>query len=167
MNKLFTFTVAACGAVSLIARTSEVFHVYRKIGAGANVIYSPVMNGAAKAELSSENPVIKVLVQGEYSVMSAEGYMCPDNVAGFFTYVEDAGHVHGHGDHIHHHHHQPHPLPTNIALNVVQGVPDSIGNPTYTLAIQQNGVTVGTSLPLQAMLDATGDVIAYQLVPTP
>lgn len=89
MNKLFTFTVAACGAVSLIARTSEVFHVYRKIGAGDNVIYSPVMNGAAKAELSSENPVIKVLVQGEYSVMSAEGYMCPANVAGFFTYVED------------------------------------------------------------------------------
>ena len=90
MNKLFTFTVAACGAVSLVARTSEVFHVYRKIGAGDNVIYSPIMNGAAKAELSSENPVIKVLVQGEYSVMSAEGYMCPANVTGFFTYVEEA-----------------------------------------------------------------------------
>ena len=159
MNKLFTFTVAACGAVSLVARTSEVFHVYRKIGAGDNVIYSPIMNGAAKAELSSENPVIKVLVQGEYSVMSAEGYMCPDNVAGFFTYVEDTCAGAGTG--------QVHPLPTNIALNVVQGAPDSIGNPTYTLAIQQNGVTVGTPLPLQAMLDATGDVIAYQLVPTP
>ena len=90
MNKLFTFTVAACGEVSLIARTSEVFHVYRKIGAGDNVIYSPIMNGSAKAELSSENPVIKVLVQGEYSVMSAEGYMCPTNVTGFFTYVEDS-----------------------------------------------------------------------------
>ena len=157
MNKLFTFTVAACGAVSLVARTSEVFHVYRKIGAGSNVIYSPVMNGAAKAELSSENPVIKVLVQGEYSVMSAEGYMCPDNVAGFFTYVEDACSGGGTGN--------EQPLPTNIALNVVQGVPDSVGNPSYVLAIQQNGVTVGTPLPLQAMLDATGDVIAYQLVP--
>ena len=159
MNKLFTFTVAACGVISLIARTSEVFHVYRKIGAGANVIYSPIMNGAEKAELSSENPVIKVLAQGEYSIMSAEGYMCPTNVTGFFTYVEDACSGGGTGN--------EQPLPTNIALNVVQGAPDSIGNPTYTLAIQQNGVTVGTPLPLQAMLDATGDVIAYQLVPTP
>lgn len=156
MNKLYTFSVVACGVVSLIARTSEVFHVYRKIGAGDNVIYSPVMDGAAKAELSSENPTLQVLAAGEYSVMSSEGYMCPNSVTGFFTYVEGCG---GAGA-------QP-PLPNNISLNVVQGAPDADGNPTYTLAIQQAGVTVGTPLPLQAMLDATGDVIAYQLVPTP
>lgn len=159
MNKLFTFTVAACGAINLIARTSEVFQVYRKIGVGANVIYSPVMDGSAKAELSSENPVIQVLAPGEYSVMSAEGYMCPTNVTGFFTYVEDAGY--GAGSHC------QAPLPANISLNVVQGSNDANGNPSYTLAIQQAGVTVGTPLPLQAMLDATGDVVGYQLVPTP
>ena len=160
MNKLFTFTVISCGTVSLLARTSEVFNVYRRIGAGDNIIYSHVMKGKEPAQLSSENPTVAILAPGEYSIMSTEGYMCPTKVTNFFKFEEGVGcDGNKHNSVVH--------LPENIALSVVEGKPDSNGNPTYSLAIQQAGVTVGIPLPLQPMLDTTGDVIGYQfLIPS-
>lgn len=160
MNKLFTFTVISCGTVSLLARTSEVFNVYRRMGAGDNIIYSHVMKGNDIAQLSSENPTVVVLAPGEYSIMSTEGYMCPTNVNNFFKFEEGVGCEGNKCNSAGH-------LPNNIALSVIEGKPDSNGNPTYSLAIQQAGVTVGTPLPLQPMLDTTGDVIGYQfLIPS-
>ena len=130
------------------------------MGAGDNIIYSHVMKGNDIAQLSSENPTVVVLAPGEYSIMSTEGYMCPTNVNNFFKFEEGVGCEGNKCNSAGH-------LPNNIALSVIEGKPDSNGNPTYSLAIQQAGVTVGTPLPLQPMLDTTGDVIGYQfLIPS-
>ena len=166
MNKLYNFVVVICGTVQLVKLTSEVFDVYRKVGTGFTKV----------GELSSDNPALSVQTAGDYFIASPEGHMCLSNVVGFFTYTEGSvvvghGHTgHQHNDHpthpthpTHHHHHHPHLLPANIALKVLPDGTDALGNPAFVLAITQAGEAVGQTLKLKAILDTTGDVVAYEI----
>ena len=154
MNKLYNFVVVICGTVQLVKLTSEVFDVYRKVGTGFTKV----------GELSSDSPALSVQTAGDYFIASPEGHMCLSNVVGFFTYTEGSV-VGGHEHPTHHTHPHPHPhlLPANIALKVLPDGTDALGNPAFVIAITQAGEAVGQTLKLKAILDTTGDVVAYEI----
>lgn len=147
MQAVYSFNAEAVGTLALTGNTVHIFDVYRK--AGANWI--KLQQNGQDVSIGYNQPSVAITMAGEYAVVHDNPRLaCAGGATFAFTLATTNA-----------------PLPSNISLGVVAGAPDANGLPTYALAIQQQGATVGTTLQLQPIMDATGEVVAYQFAGIP